>query len=190
MIVKVPLRLAVPRMQPLTFAPPSGMNDSPQAQAKAEREALVILREMERYFGREKFKKLVQEISKGGQGNTPDEERNARIVAKYYLAPGNKSKAAREYVKEYPEEGNGPKAVRAVRQQLNRLLKDEQREAKKKAEGEGEFQEAVRYRGKSLLGEPMLRQQLTSTASPVTSVTVFDLETPCVKLPSRLPQTP
>jgi hypothetical protein len=58
MIVKVPLRLAVPRMQPLTFAPPSDMNDSPQAQAKAEREALVILREMERYFGREKFKKF------------------------------------------------------------------------------------------------------------------------------------
>jgi hypothetical protein len=149
---KLATKLAVPRMQPLTFAPPSVIN-TPQARAKAEREAKVILGEMERYFVREKFKELVQEISKGGQGNTPDEPRNARILAKYYLAPGNKSKAAREYVKEHPEEGNGLKAVRAVRQQLNRLLKDEQREAKKKAEREGEFQEAVRYRGKSLLSD-------------------------------------
>ena len=51
MTVKVPLSLAVPRMQPLTFTPPSVMNDTTQARAKVEREALVILREMDRYFG-------------------------------------------------------------------------------------------------------------------------------------------
>jgi hypothetical protein len=66
---KLATKLAVPRMQPLTFAPPSDINDTPEARAKMEREAKVILREMERYFGREKFKELVQEISKGGQGN-------------------------------------------------------------------------------------------------------------------------
>ena len=56
MIVKPPLRLAVPRMRPLMFAPPSVINDTPEARAKMEREAKVTLREMERHFGREKFK--------------------------------------------------------------------------------------------------------------------------------------
>jgi len=155
MIVKVPLRLAlrlaVP-MRPLTFAPPSAINDTPQARAKVERDAKVILRDMERYFGREKFKELVQEISKGGQGNTPDEERNALILSEWRKNPVNKSKFARDFCKNHLEEGNGPRAVRKVRQQLNRLLDIEEQQAKKKAEWEREFQEAVRYRGKSLLG--------------------------------------
>jgi hypothetical protein len=47
---KLATKLAVPRMQPLTFAPPSVINDTPQARAKAEREARVILREMETVF--------------------------------------------------------------------------------------------------------------------------------------------
>jgi hypothetical protein len=70
-------------MRPLTFARPSIVNDTPEARARTEREALVILREMERYFGRKKFKKLVQEVTKGGQGNTPKNERNARILAEW-----------------------------------------------------------------------------------------------------------
>jgi hypothetical protein len=108
---------------------------------------------MERYFGREKFKELVQEISKGGQGNTPKDKRNARIHAEWKECPHkNMSRFAREYCERHPEEGSGPKAVRAVRQQLNRLLDIEERQAKEKAEWEREFQEAVRYRGKSLLG--------------------------------------
>jgi len=154
MIVKVPLSLAVPRMQPLTFAPPSVMNDTTQARAKAEREAKVILREMERCFGREKFKELAQEISKGGQGNTPDDKRNAGILAEWKKAAHkNKSKFARDFCKNHPEEGDGPKAVRTVRQQLNRLLDIEEQQAKKKAEWEREFQEAMRCRrGKSFLG--------------------------------------
>src|SRR5215472_13315549 len=103
MIVKVPLSLAVPRMQPLTFAPPSVMNDTTQARAKAEREAKVILREMERCFGREKFKELAQEISKGGQGNTPDDKRNAGILAEWKnAAHKNKSKFARDFCKNHP----------------------------------------------------------------------------------------
>jgi hypothetical protein len=152
-IVKVPLSLAVPRMQPLTFAPPSVMNDTTQARAKVEREALVTLREMDRYFGRKKFKELVQEVTKGGQGNTPKDERNARILAEWKEAGHkNRSRFAREYCGRHPEEGSGPKAHTKVRGQLNRLLKDEQREAKEDAGREREFQEAVRYRGKSLLG--------------------------------------
>ena len=63
----------------------------------------------------------------------------------------NKSKFARDFCKNHLEEGNGPRAVRKVRQQLNRLLDIEEQQAKKKAEWEREFQEAVRYRGKSLL---------------------------------------
>src|SRR5215467_665090 len=106
MIVKVPLCLAVPRMQPLTFAPPSVMNDTTQARAKVEREALVILREMDRYFGRKKFKELVQEVTKGGQGNTPKDERNARILAEWKeAAHKNRSRFAREYCGRHPEEG-------------------------------------------------------------------------------------
>jgi hypothetical protein len=96
----------------------------------------------------------VQEISKGGQGNTPKEERNTRILAEWKNAPHkNKSLFAREYCDRHPEEGSGRKAHLKVREQLKRLLKDEQREAKNKAEREREFQEAVRYRGKSLLSD-------------------------------------
>ena len=55
--------------------------------------------------------------------------------------------------KRHLEEGSGPKAVRAVRQQLKRLLNIEERQAKEKAEWEREFQEAMRCRrGKSFLG--------------------------------------
>jgi hypothetical protein len=152
MMFKPPRRLAVPRMQPLTFAPPSVINDTSEAKAKAEREARVILREMERYFGREKFKELVQEISKGGQGNTSKDERNARILAEWKAAAHkNKSKFAREYCGRHPEEGSGRKAHLKVREQLKRLLKDERQEAKEAAEREREFQEAVRSRG-SLVG--------------------------------------
>jgi hypothetical protein len=153
MMFKPPLKLAVPRMQPLTFAPPSVINDTPQARAKAEREALVILREMEQYFGREKFKELVQEISKGGQGNTPKEKRNALILSEWKKNPVNKSKFARDFCKNHPEEDDDSKAVRKVRQQLNRLLDIEERQAKKKAQWEREFQEVVHYRGKSFLGD-------------------------------------
>jgi len=152
MMFKLPPRLAVPRMQPLTFAPPSVMNDTPEARAKAERDAKANLREMDRYFGREKFKELVQEISKGGQGNTPDEERNARIRAEWKECPHkNMSLFAREYCDRHPDEGSGRKAHTKVRGQLKRLLKDEQREAEDDAEREREYQEAVRSRG-SLVG--------------------------------------
>ena len=149
---KLATRLAVPRMQPLTFAPPSAIVNTPEAKAKTEREAREFLREMERYFGRKKLKKLVQEISEGGQGNTPGEERNALILSEWRKNPVNKSKFARDFCKNHLEEGNGPRAVRKVRQQLNRLLDIEERQVKKKAEREREFQEAVRYRGKTLLG--------------------------------------
>jgi hypothetical protein len=152
MIVKPPLWLAVPRMRPLTFAPPSAINDTPEARAKMEREAKVILREMEWYFGREKFKELVQEICKGGQGNTPKDKRNARILAEWKECPHkNRSKFAREYCETHPEEGSGRKAPQKVRGQLNRLLKDERREAKEHAEREREFREVARSRG-SLIG--------------------------------------
>jgi len=149
---KLATKLAVPRMQPLTFAPPSDINDTPEARAKMEREAKVILREMERYFGREKFKELVQEISTGGQGNTPKGERNARIRAEWKECPHkNMSLFAREYCDRHPDEGSGRKAHTKVRGQLKRLLKDEQREAEDDAEREREYQEAVRSRG-SLVG--------------------------------------
>ena len=146
---KLATQLAVPGMQPLTFAPPGVIKDTPEARAKMEREAKVILREMERYFGREKFKELVQEISKGGQGNTPDEERNALILSEWLKEPVNKAKFAREFCQNHP----GEESPDAVRKQLDRLLDIREREAKEKAEREQEFQEALQYRGKSLLGD-------------------------------------
>ena len=101
------------------------------------------------YFGREKFKELVQEISKGGQGNTPDEERNALILSEWLKEPVNKAKFAREFCQNHP----GEESPDAVRKQLDRLLDIREREAKEKAEREREFQEALQYRGKSLLGD-------------------------------------
>ena len=95
---------------------------------------------------------MAQEISKGGQGNTPKEERNARILAEWKeCLHKNMSKFAREYCKRHPEEGSDPKAHRKVRGQLKRLLEDERREAEEGAEREREYQEAVRSRG-SLVG--------------------------------------
>jgi hypothetical protein len=82
------------------------MNDTPQARAKVEREAKVILREMERYFGHEKFTELVQEIGKGRKGNKPDETLNALIVAEWDLAQANggmtRKKFSRELGKKHP----------------------------------------------------------------------------------------
>jgi|SRR6516164_5892329 hypothetical protein len=57
--------------------------------------------------------------------------------------------------KRHLEEGSGPKAVRAVRQQLKRLLNIEERQAKEKAEWEREFQEAVHYLPDRLLALPL-----------------------------------
>jgi hypothetical protein len=150
MMFKPPLKLAAPS----AFATPSIMNDSPEARAEFRRNfaehALVAVK----YLGAAEAEQIVHDIAKGRQGNTPKDKRNARILAEWKECPHKKrSKFAREYCERNLEEGSGPKAVRAVRQQLNRLLDIEERQAKEKAEWEREFQEAVRYRrGKSFLG--------------------------------------
>jgi hypothetical protein len=150
---KLATRFATPKPDVLTFAIPSLVSDTPEARAKLRRDFRKLVRRLDGYLEPGEVKQIVHEETVGRQGNKSKEERNARILAKYYSAPGNKSKAARDYVKEHPEEGDDSKAVRKVRQQLKRLLDIKKQQAKKKAEWEREFQEVVRYRGKSFLGD-------------------------------------
>jgi hypothetical protein len=118
-----PLKLAARRIHALTFAPPSVINDTPGAHAKAKREARAILREMAWYFGRETFRELVEEATKGRKGNTPDEMLNALILAEWDLAwAPEKKKFSRELGKKYPRQYR-LQSPGAVLQRLRRLLK-------------------------------------------------------------------
>jgi hypothetical protein len=125
------------------------MNDTPQAHAKAKREAKEILREMERYFGRETLVELVGEITKGRKGKKPNETLNALILAEWDLAQANggmtRKKFSRELGNKHPRQYR-LQSSGAVLQQLRRLLRTRQRRDR-------EFQQALRLRGRSLLNE-------------------------------------
>ena len=149
MIVKPPLWLATPRMRPLTFAPPSVMNNSPQAQAKVEREALAILREMDGYFGHEKFDEFVHEITKGRKRHKPDEVLTALISAEWDLAQANGGMTRKKFCRELGKKHPGQYRLQspgAVLQRLRRLLRARQRHDR-------EFQQALQVRGRSLLSK-------------------------------------
>jgi hypothetical protein len=60
---------------------------------------------------------------------------------------GNKSKAAREFVKDHPKE-----TFEAVYKQLGRLLKAQARRERWKARTERDFQKVLQRLGKSLVG--------------------------------------
>jgi hypothetical protein len=117
---------------PLTFSVHTLLNDTEEARAKAERGFKKIVREAVWYFGPTKVKQVVQEITKRRKGNTPDQRRNALILAEYDAAPKPviKKKFAREFSKKHRQH-----SPEAVEKQLTRLLNArEQAEAKKKAE--------------------------------------------------------
>ena len=134
---------------PLTFFTPSLINDTDEARAKVERDFKKIVREAVLYLGAAKVKQIVQEITKGRKGNTPDKQRNARMLAEYDLAaakgPVNKTKFAREFSKRHREQ-----SLEGTEKHLRRLLAQRQAEAEKKVERK--FPLLQIKRGKSLLG--------------------------------------
>jgi hypothetical protein len=150
---KLAARFATPRPDVLTFAIPSLVSDTPEARARLRRDFKKLVRRLDRYLEPGEVEQIVHEATVGQKGNTPKEKRNVLILSEWKKDPVNKSKFARNFCKNYPKEGDDSKAIRKVRQQLNRLLDIEERQAKERAEWEREFQEAVRYRGKSLIGD-------------------------------------
>jgi hypothetical protein len=150
MIVKPPP--AWYSIYPLRFARPSVVNDTPQAWAKLEQDYRKFLRELQeavQCFGADRVERDLHDILKGRQGNTPDEERNTLILAEYDLRARkgrvNKSELARDLARPHEQ----PKSVR---RQLLRLLEAREQQAKRKAQGDREFQEALQRLGKTLLG--------------------------------------
>jgi hypothetical protein len=135
---------------PLTFAVPSIINDTDEARAKVERDLKKIVREAVRYFGPSKVKQVVQEITKGRKGNTPDERRNGLMLAEYDSAaakgPVKKRQFAHDFCKKHRQQ-----SPEAVGKHLARLLKARRQRDKEKAELERKFRKAFR-RGKSFLG--------------------------------------
>jgi hypothetical protein len=131
---------------PLTFSVPTLLNDTNEARAKAERDFKKIVREAVWFFGPTKVKQVVLEITKRRKGNTPDQRRNAVMLAEYDAAPKpiNKKKFAHEFSKRHREH-----SFEATEKHLRRLLKARQQaETKKKAERKF----PLHRQGRSLLG--------------------------------------
>lgn len=132
---------------PTRFVPSSLMNETDEVRAKRRRDLEEAARRAVPYLGDDEVERIVHDITKGQRGNTPDEERNVRILAKWYSAPGNKSKTAREIVKDHPEE-----TFEAVRRQLGCLLKAQAKRERWKVRSERRFREVLQRLGKSFLG--------------------------------------
>jgi hypothetical protein len=113
----------------------------------------VFLREAVQYLGAQEVERDLHDIITGRQGNTPDEERNALILAEYdsraRKGPVNKSELARDLARPHEQ----PKSVR---KQLLRLLEAREQQAKRKALKDRKFQDALQDAlqrlGKSLVG--------------------------------------
>jgi hypothetical protein len=144
---KLATKLATPRANVLTFAIPSLVSDTPEVRARLRRDFRELVQWLDRYLEPGEVGQIVHEETVGQKGNTPDEERNALILSEWLKEPVNKAIFAREFCQNHP----GEESPDAVRKQLDRLLDIREREAKEKAEREQEFQEALQYRGKSLL---------------------------------------
>ena len=113
---------------PRPFIPPTVITDSPKARAKAKREALVILREMVRYFGLKQVKELLADIAKTRKGNKPDKPLDARLVAAYDAAVALDPEITRtEVAKDFYERHRRRvclQSVRAVEKRLTRAPQD------------------------------------------------------------------
>ena len=118
---------------PRPFIPPTIINDNPQARAKAKREALVILREMVRYFGLKEVKQLLADIAKTQRGKKPDKPLDALLVAQYDAAVAKDSsvtrtEVAKGFYKRYRQQYL-LQSDRAVEKRLTRALQDRERKA-------------------------------------------------------------
>jgi hypothetical protein len=125
---------------PIRFVLPSHGLDGTQALTKLERDYQQFLRELREAvvcFGAARVKQDVQDIIKGRQGNTPDEERNTLLLAEYDLQAANGkvnvSKLARDFRKKHHL-----RTVKAnsLRTQVTRLLETREWEIRKKAESD------------------------------------------------------
>ena len=124
-------------MKPPLLYPPSRLNDSPKARAKAKQEALVILREMVRYFGLKEVKELLADIAKTRKGNKADKSLDALLVAQYDAAIAKdpdttRTDVARNFYERYrQQERYRLQSVRAVEKRLTRALQDRERKAER-----------------------------------------------------------
>jgi hypothetical protein len=133
------------------FPTPSLIIDSPTARAKARREFKEAVREAVGYFGGAEVAKILHEITISQRGNTPDEERNARILAEWDAAGSvTQETFARNFCQKYPlkHKANKRGAARrenagAVLKQLQRLLKARQQQAEEKARRDRRLQAAL-----------------------------------------------
>jgi hypothetical protein len=141
---------------PRRFIPSSFINETDEVRAKHRRDLEEAVYKAVPYLGADEVERIVHDIAKGQRGNTPKEERNARILAKYYSVR-NKSKAVREYIKEHPEETFGAaddpkKTFKTVYRQLGRLLEAEAKRERWKAESEQRFRKVLQRLGGSFVG--------------------------------------
>jgi hypothetical protein len=120
---------------PRPFIPPTIINDSPKARAKAKREALENLRDMVRYFGLKEVKGLLADIAKAQRGNKADKPLDALLVAAYDAAVAKDSSVTRtevakvfynRYRQQYLLQSD-----RAVEKRLTRALQDRERKAER-----------------------------------------------------------
>jgi hypothetical protein len=140
---------------PSRFIPSSFINETDEVRAKRGQDLEEAVCRAVPYLGADEVERIVHDLVKGQRGNTPKEKRNEGILAKY-SAPGNKSKAVREYIKDHPEEtfgaDNPKKTFRKVYRQLGRLLKDEAKRERWKAESEQRFRKVLQRLGRSFVG--------------------------------------
>jgi hypothetical protein len=104
---------------PRPFIPPTVINDSLKARAKAKREALVILREMVRYFGLKEVKELLADIAKAQRGNKTDKPLDALLVAQYDAAIAKNPSVTRTEVATLSASGS---CTASLRQPLSTTL--------------------------------------------------------------------
>jgi len=122
---------------PRPFIPPTIINESPKARAKAKREALVNLREMVRYFGLKEVKGLLADIAKKQRGNKPDKPLDALLLAAYDAAvainsPVTRTEVAKDFYERHRRQSvHRLQSVRAVEKRLTRALQDRERKAER-----------------------------------------------------------
>jgi 1,2-phenylacetyl-CoA epoxidase catalytic subunit len=136
----------------LEFNVPTIINDTKEARIKAEAAFKEIVRAAVSYFGPEKVKRLVSELTTG-RGNKPDEVRNEKILSEYdaekAAAKGkvNHKKFAEDFCKRHHQQ-----SADAVLKQLGRLRNGRRRAKEKEAHRERQFRKLVSKRGKTILG--------------------------------------
>jgi hypothetical protein len=120
---------------PRPFIPPTIINDSPKARAKAKREALENLRDMVRYFGLKQVKELLADIAKAQRGNKADKSLDVLLTAAYDAAVAKDSSVTRtEVAKDFYDRHRRRaclQSVRAVEKRLTRALQDRERKAQR-----------------------------------------------------------